>query len=317
MGVMKRETRESKEPVRAYKDTVFRMLFKEKEELLSLFNAINDSQYDNPDDLEINTLENAIYMSMKNDISCVLDMQLNLYEHQSTINPNMPLRNLYYVSKLYEKITLDKDIYSEKQIRLPTPKFIVLYNGEAEQPERKELKLSDAFMTDTGEKNLELVVLQLNINQGLNQKLADNCRSLYEYIQYTERVRCYSRKMPLREAVERSVEECIRENILAEFLRENKAEVIHMSIFEYDEEKHMRTVREEGIEQGIERGIEQGEEQSRYKIICNMLRDSQSPEIISKYTEQPIEYVYQVQRQMLQGVKEETRYCQEEGKQNE
>ena len=323
MGVEGKGTKELKatkglqKPIRTYKDTIFRMIFKEKRELLSLFNTINGTQYDNPDDLEINTLENVIYMSMKNDISCVLDMQLNLYEHQSTVNPNMPLRNLYYVARLYEKITLEHDIYSAKQIKLPTPKFIVLYNGEAEQPERKELRLSDAFMTDTGEINLELIVLQLNINSGYNRELAKNCKTLYEYIQYTERVRKYSREMPLKKAVERAVEECIREDILADFLKKNKAEVIHMSIFEYDEEKHMRTIREEGIEQGIEKGIEQGEENSRYKIICNMLRDSQSPEIISKYTEQPIEYVYQVQQQMLQGVREENKYYQRGGKENE
>ncbi len=97
------------QPIRNYRDTIFRMLFREKTELLSLFNAVHGTKYENPEELEITTLENAVYMSMKNDISCVLDMQLVLYEHQSTVNPNMPLRDLFYVSKLLEEMTRMRD----------------------------------------------------------------------------------------------------------------------------------------------------------------------------------------------------------------
>ncbi|MBO5509206.1 MAG: hypothetical protein J5962_01970, partial [Lachnospiraceae bacterium] len=104
---------------REYKDTVFRMLFSEKKELLSLYNAVNDTSYDNPDELQITTLKNAIYMTVKNDISCVIDMRLNLYEHQSTVNPNIPLRDLDYVSRTYSAFYRDKDIYSPRMIKLP------------------------------------------------------------------------------------------------------------------------------------------------------------------------------------------------------
>lgn len=112
-----------------YKDTVFRLLFKEKKRLLELYNAVNDTMYTDLDALEIVTLENAIYMSMKNDVSCMIDMRIQLYEHQSTVNPNLPFRDLMYVCEQYEKYVIGKDIYSTRLLKLPTPKFVVFYNG--------------------------------------------------------------------------------------------------------------------------------------------------------------------------------------------
>ncbi|MGN0370214.1 MAG: hypothetical protein ACI4EW_06680, partial [Butyrivibrio sp.] len=130
---------------RKYKDTVFRMLFKDKERLLELFNAVNNTNVLDVNEIEIITLENAIYMSTKNDISCVVDMRLSLFEHQSTVNPNMPLRDLDYVAKCFSKYTFNRDIYSGKPIVLPTPKFVVFYNGTEKQPDVRELKLSDLY----------------------------------------------------------------------------------------------------------------------------------------------------------------------------
>lgn len=287
---------------RKYRDTVFRMLFGEKKELLSLFNAIHGTSYDDPEELEITTLENAVYLAMKNDISCVLGMYLDLYEHQSTVNPNMPLRDLFYVAKLLENRVRDRDedLYSEKRIVLPAPKFIVFYNGWERQPERQIYRLSDSFAWKDEEINLELVVLQININPGYNTELVKSCPALFEYIQYTDRVRQYNQTMPLAEAVERAVNECIEEGILSDFLRKNRSEVIPMSIFEYDEERHLRTVHEEGVEQ------------EKYRFICNMLRDHQPPELISKYAERPLEYVYQVEQQMLSEVRETNEYGEEQ-----
>ncbi len=210
------------QPIRNYRDTIFRMLFREKRELLSLFNAVHGMSYEDPEELEITTLENAVYMSMKNDISCVLDMQLALYEHQSTVNPNMPLRDLFYVSKLLEEVTRERDIYAGKRIVLPVPQFIVFYNGKEPQPERREFYLSESFARRPNHPNLELVVVQLNINPGCNEELMENCKTLGEYVQYTERVRQYSKELSLREAVEKAVRECIKEDILADFLRKNR-----------------------------------------------------------------------------------------------
>lgn len=182
---------------RKYRDTVFRMLFNDKEELLSLFNAVNGTSYSNPEDLEITTLENAVYMSRKNDISCILDMQLDLYEHQSTVNPNIALRDLFYIARLLEKHTDSSDLYSGRRIELPAPKFIVFYNGTKKQPERRIFRLSDSYAKRNGEPNLELVVIQININPGNNEDLVRGCKTLSEYICYTDRVRRYTAKCPL------------------------------------------------------------------------------------------------------------------------
>ena len=239
---------------RNYKDTLFRMLFNDKESLLCLYNAVNGTDYDNAGDLEINTLENAIYMSMRNDVSFVFDFSLNLYEHQSTVNPNMPLRDLFYVSSMLQNIVKDEDLYRSALVRIPTPRFIVFYNGVKGQPERREYRLSDAFQQETGRPELELVVTVLNINPGKNKKLLESCALLKEYMQYVEKVRGHLAERGIEEAVSLAVDECISEGILAEFLSRNKAEAIAVSIFEYDEEAHLKNVFEEGKAEGIAEG---------------------------------------------------------------
>lgn len=237
---------------RNYKDTVFRMLFKEKENLLSLYNALNGTGYTNVDDLEITTLENAVYMNYKNDISFVLSHELLLYEHQSTFNPNMPLRDLFYVSSVLQGRISGDDLYSRKIVRIPAPKFIVFYNGTGSQPERQILRLSDAFEKKQEQPALELNVIVYNINLGRNSELLAACSLLKEYAQYVDQVRTLARELPFPKAVEKAVDYCIGNGILADFLRENRAEAIAMSIFEYDEEKHMKNEREEGREEGRE-----------------------------------------------------------------
>ena len=270
---------------RNYKDTVFRMLYQDKLELLELYNVVNDTRYTDPEELEAAGLENAVYMSMKNDVSCVVDLRLNLYEHQSTVNPNMPLRDLFYIAKLYEKMIQKekRDLYSGKRIQIPAPRFVVFYNGTEEQPERKILRLSESFYRQTEEAGLELTVLQLNINPGYNKELLEKCRSLHDYMKYVERVRCYSREMEFQEAVERAVTKCIEEGILEGFLRANRAEVIQMSIFEYDEELHMATVREEGREEGAV--------WERSRLLASMMARGLSPEEISELTGEQVETI--------------------------
>ncbi len=167
---------------RDYKSSMFCMLWQRKDELLSLYNAKNDTNYTNADDLIINTLQNAIYMGMKNDVSFIFGMSLNLYEHQSTINPNMPLRNLLYVAKVLQGMVKDENLYGTSQVKIPTPKFVVFYNGTAAQPEHQFLRLSDAFTKQKKEKNLELVLEVLNINPGNNVELLSKCRTLQEYV---------------------------------------------------------------------------------------------------------------------------------------
>ena len=246
--------------IRNYMDTLFRMLYRNKKRLLSLFNAVNGTQYDNPDDLTITTLEGVLYLGMKNDVSCIIDMMMQLYEHQSTVNPNMPLRNLFYVSDLLQKYIYEEgiDIYSRKQIKIPTPKFVVFYNGDEEQPERKEIRLSKAFSANTGETNMELVVLQININKGQNEELKAACKTLQEYAEFTERAREHRKEMELEDAIRTTIDECIRDGILKDFLLKNKAEVYHMCLYEFDVELHERVLREEEREEGRLEGIREG-----------------------------------------------------------
>ncbi|MBD5515307.1 MAG: hypothetical protein HDR06_11890 [Lachnospiraceae bacterium] len=239
---------------RNYKDTVFRMLFKERENLLSLYNALNGTAYTDVDSLEITTLENAVYMNYKNDISFVFDFELLLYEHQSTINPNMPLRDLLYVTRVLQGIIRGENLYSKMIVNIPTPKFVVFYNGTDFQPEQQVLRLSDAFEKKQEQLALELIVVVYNINLGHNQKLLDACRLLKEYAQYVEQVRIFAKRMSFPEAVEKAVDYCIGNGILSDFLSKNRAEAIAMSIFEYDEEKHMKSEREEWREIGREEG---------------------------------------------------------------
>ena len=246
--------------IRNYRDTLFRMLYRNKKRLLSLFNAVNGTQYDNPDDLTITTLEGVLYLGMKNDVSCIIDMMMQLYEHQSTVNPNMPLRNLFYVSDLLQKYIYEEgiDIYSRKQIKIPTPKFVVFYNGDEEQPERKEILLSKAFSANTGETNMELVVLQININKGQNEEWKAACKTLQEYAEFTERAREHRKEMELEDAIRTTIDECIRDGILKDFLLKNKAEVYHMCLYEFDVELHERVLREEEREEGRLEGIREG-----------------------------------------------------------
>ena len=240
---------------RNYKDTVFRMLFSDKKNLLSLYNAVNSRDYTNPDDLEIVTLENAIYMGMKNDLAFIIDTNLYLYEHQSTYNPNMPLRDLFYISSEYQKMLDQKSLYSSSLQKIPAPNFIEFYNGSDPVSDVFEHKLSSAFEHLSGEPKLELIVTVLNINEGHNAILMEHCKTLREYAQYVAKVRKYTADLSLNEAVERAVDECIKENILADFLRKNRAEVISMSIFEYDKEEEEKKLRKAEYEAGEKSGI--------------------------------------------------------------
>lgn len=254
----KRKNRKTtKKPLTAnkkYKDTVFRMLFSDRKNLLSLYNAINGTGYENPEELEIVTLENAIYMGMKNDLAFIIDTNLFLYEHQSTYNANMPLRDLFYIAGEYQKLVNHKSLYSSALQKIPAPNFIVFYNGTEKKKERWENLLSEAYENQIGEPNLELRVVTLNINEGHNRELMEQCQILREYAHYVAKVRNYTKEMELDAAVERAVNECIQEGILAEFLRMNRAEVIAMSIFEYDKEEEEKKLRKAEFEAGVAEG---------------------------------------------------------------
>jgi len=222
---VKEITREAKVQ-RNYKDTVSRMLFREPENALSLYNALNGTSYTDASQITFNMLDNAIYMGMQNDISFLIMNEVNLYEHQSTYNLNMPLRDLFYVAELLQVYVKDQSLYSSKLIKLPTPHFVVFYNGTETKPERRILRLSEAFEVPTDDPELELKVTILNINPSMNEELKEKCPILKQYTQYVEQIRYNSAGMPLEQAVETAIEYCIRHDILKDFLLKQRAEVV-------------------------------------------------------------------------------------------
>lgn len=240
---------------RNYKDTVFRMLFADKTNLLSLYNAVTGRCYENPDELRIVTLKNAIYMGMKNDLAFIFETSIYLYEHQSTVNPNIPLRDLFYIAMEYHKLVGKRTLYSTALQKLPTPKFMVFYNGTDEMEECREYRLSDAFENNTDEPSLELKVTMLNVNEGHNEELMKQCAVLKEYAQYVSRVRKLAAAMELDAAVKRAIDECIKEGILVDFLSANRSEVELTSLFEYNKEEEEKKLRKAEYEQGMEEGI--------------------------------------------------------------
>ena len=280
----------------SYKDNIFRMLFRNKKELLSLYNAFNGTNYDNYEDIEINTLENSLYLGYRNDVSFIFKFFLNLYEHQSTPNPNMPLRNLIYESKLY-KIGISKDdIYGSKLVRINTPRFIVLYNGSKTQEETFEYKLSDSFINKTDNPSLELKVMVYNINKGMNENLKNACKTLKEYMIFVNKVRDYTNgrklsKEELTQIINKTVDECIKENVLKEFMIMNREAVMNTCLFEYDEEKHIKNEKNISFEEGIA--------QEKHDSVLRMLEKNVPLENIADYLDVSIDYIKQIEAELL------------------
>ena len=242
-----------------YKDRLFRLIFHEKKELLELYNAVNESNYTNPDELEITTIEDVVYMGMKNDLSFIIGDEMNLYEHQSSVCPNLPLRGLFYFSSVYKSYIepVKRRLYSTLELEIPFPQYIVFYNGTEERPEREELKLSNLFIGNgKGKKpSLECTALVLNVNYGHNKELMERCKTLKQYAQFIAEIRrnlAYG--MKAQEAVEEVVDECIRNDILVDILRKNRGEIVDSILTEWDEDEYRDYLKEEGIKIGEERG---------------------------------------------------------------
>ena len=253
-----------------YKDRLFRKIFsdeKNKGNLLELYNELNGTTYSNLEDLEITTIDDVIYMGMKNDVSFLLDSTMSLYEQQSTFNPNMPLRGFMYFSKLYNKYisTRHLNIFSNHLVKIPMPQYYVFYNGRQEFPDRMELKLSHAFQIKKGE-GFEWTAVMININYGRNKKLMNRCKILRDYAILVDKIRKYQKEnVDMEAVVSRAVNECIAGDVLAEFLLAHKAEVIEMCLTEYNEEETMAMLREEYKEEGLREGREQGLKEGRQK----------------------------------------------------
>ena len=234
---------------RTYKDTVFRKIFNNKENLLALYNALNGTHYNNPEDIEIITLDNALFLKMKNDIAFLVSTdQICLVEHSSTVCLNYPLRSLLYLTKEYQAILKQRnqDILSYTQVKIPTPRCIVLYNGPAQRPEREVMKLSDAFANQDVEGCLELKVEILNINYGKNESLQKACKTLEDYAILVAKIREYAREMDdLSMAVHKAIQYCIDHDHLRDFLILNQAEVAAMSLLEGSWEEYADSMDQE------------------------------------------------------------------------
>lgn len=239
---------------RPIKDRLFRFLFeKDMESLLQLYNALNGTTYQDTSELEVVTIENAVYVTMKNDIAFVIAGTLNMYEHQSTFSPNMPVRMLTYLAQEYEILVQQagRSLYGMTRLMLPTPQCVVLYNGEKDMPDEQEMRLSDSFENKDREASVELKVRFININHGRNTKLMEKCRVLSEYAEFVGILRQYMVEYKLQKALNMAVDYCIDHDILSEFLNKYRSEVLGMLLEEFDVKKYERTIREEGREEGI------------------------------------------------------------------
>ena len=234
---------------RRYKDSVFVDLFAEdkkaKENFLSLYNALHNTKLTAIEHLKNIRLDQVLYMAFYNDVSYLVDNKIIvLAEHQSTINPNMPLRCLEYISRLYETLFESKEKYSRKLLNIPTPEFYVFYNGEESYPSDKTLKLSEAFIERAAEPNLELTVKVININRQNRHPILENCKTMQEYSIFVETVRKWKEIDP-QNGFEKAVEECIENNILREYLKRKTKEVVNMLLAEYDYETDIAVQRAE------------------------------------------------------------------------
>lgn len=290
---------------RKYKDRLFRKIFDNKQNLLLLYNAINNSSYTNPEDLIITTLDDTIILSMKNDLSFIISTAMNLYEHQSTFNPNMPIRGVFYFSRLYEIYIAQHNlnIYDSKLVKLPTPQYIIFYNGDTDKPDRMELKLSDAFeVPESADKiipALECTAIMLNINYGHNEELLNKCKPLKDYSIFITKIKNYRNSgIPLSDAIDKVINECIEEGVLVDILMKHRVLAKNAILTEYNEKKQRKMDRRSGYEEGLENGLSQGIEafildniddgfdnqQIMNKLILRFqLNSSKAQEYIEKY----------------------------------
>jgi hypothetical protein len=261
---------------REYKSDVFSMLLEEPKHALEVYNRLNGTDYDNPDEVEIYMLEKGVSLSVRNDASFIVDANLNLYEHQSTYSPNIPLRNLIYFTSLVQKLISSRDLYGRRIIKIPTPHFAVFYNGTENRPEKEELCLSESFEHAADQPEIELRCTVYNLNPGNNTALLEGCGVLKGYMYFVEKVRFYKEHYEdLTQAIETAIDDCISNHVLEDFFRSRRAEVIKMTQLDYTWERREELIRAEERQEAMELGIKQGIEQGMGKgvdLFCDILQ---------------------------------------------
>ena len=272
-----------------HKNSVFSALFSNPETLRELYSAIEG--IDIPPDavININTLSDALFMKQINDVSFTInDRIVVLIEHQSTINENVPLRLLMYIGRIYEKIIDRKKLYKQKVYKIPTPEFIVLYNGADPCPDHQKLRLSTAFknvdelkLSENGAFPLELTVQVYNINHGHNPRIQERSETLNEYSVFMDKVNEYKRKLPLDEAIITAIKYCLERNILKQFLMMYGAtEVINMLF----EEPTIEEIIEVRVEERVEERLEERAAKEKLVIARNLINEGSTPDFIQKIT---------------------------------
>jgi hypothetical protein len=273
---------------RRHKDSLFSWLFSDPPVLRELYGALASVPAAPSLPITINTLEDVLFMERINDISFEIgDKMVVLLEHQSTINPNITLRLLMYIARIYEKIISGKNIYSGKKLYLPWPEFYVLYNGTASYADKTTLRLSDSYedlaglgLTGDRPPQLELVATIYNINQGHNEAIARRCEKLNHYSAFIAKVRDYGKEHDREEAMKMAIRYCIEHDILKDFLETNASEVINMLMTEWNWDDAKEVWQAEAREEGLEKGLEEGAK----KTARNALNEGLPMEIIQKIT---------------------------------
>lgn len=257
-----------------YKDRLFRFIFgnpEHKEWTLALYNALNGTSYSDPGKIELNTLEDVIYMKMKNDISFVLSWELCLWEHQSSWNPNMPVRFLNYLSGIYEEILENGNSsrYGSTLIQLPAPRCIVFYNGLERDFSKKTLKLSDAFQRNA-KTDVEVSVQVLNVNEGKNKSLLAKCKPLMEYSWLISRIRENQKTgTPLKKAINKALNEMPDNFAIKAELLSQKVSVEEMLLTEYNEKKELEKIGKEHFKKGLIEGKKMSNKKTIFRLFSS------------------------------------------------
>ena len=290
------------QPQTQFRDRLFIAIFgkdteKSKRWRLNLYNALNGTNYTDPDALKLNTIENVIYIKMYNDVSFLIDSQMTLYEQQSRPNPNMPLRGLLYFAELYQKHLAQKelDLHWSTLVKIPNPRFVVFYNGEPARPELYKLRLSEAFELEDRSGDFEWTAEVININPNKNETLVKSCKPMYDYVRLVGRISDNKKAgMKIEQAVNEAVDWAIKENFLEGFVREQKEEIIGMYLTEFNEERAIRGWRQDGIEEGRVEGAQQ----KAVETAENLLKEGDAPEKIARCTGLPLEQVLELQKEL-------------------
>ncbi len=264
MKIKNQDVQTGTELTRTYKDSVFVTIFHDEKKLIELYNALFDTNYDENTPIEIVTIKDVLFRTLKNDVAFVMDDRfVVLVEHQSSINENMPLRDLLYISTVLKRMIDSTQLYREKKLMIPRPQFIVFYNGMKDFPAYQELRLSDSFLGEK-QKNevdaLQLIVQVYNINTEKNSEILKKCETLRQYSRFVEVMRSYKETEELtNEVMVEIIGQCKREGVLTEFLDKYGTEIVEMLFKELTREEDLEISRLDGYDEGERAGFTRGE----------------------------------------------------------